>query len=82
LNVGILHYNTGKTEDATKYAMEALSICEQNPEGTEEIRIKCLKIIRKSRDLNLKYQRDLAAWKSLPLWKRIRTTKPEPPRGI
>jgi len=32
--------------------------------------------------LNLKYQRELAQWKALPWFKRMRTSKPEPPSGI
>lgn len=32
--------------------------------------------------LNIQYQRELAAWKALPWWKRLRVKKPEPPAGI
>jgi hypothetical protein len=32
--------------------------------------------------LNLEYQRDVARWNALPWLKRVRTKKPEPPRGI
>ncbi len=32
--------------------------------------------------LNFEYQRHLAAWQALPLWKRWFTKKPEPPAGI
>ncbi len=32
--------------------------------------------------LNIEYVRALAAWKALPLWKRLRTPKPTPPTGI
>ena len=32
--------------------------------------------------LNLEYQRRLADWKALSGWKRIRTKRPEPPKGI
>jgi hypothetical protein len=33
-------------------------------------------------ELNRVYQEELAQWKALPWIKRIRTKKPEPPRGI
>jgi hypothetical protein len=32
--------------------------------------------------LNLQYQQELARWKALPWWQRLRAKKPEPPRGI
>lgn len=32
--------------------------------------------------LNKQYQEELAKWKALPLWKRLKTKKPEPPKGI
>jgi WD40 repeat protein len=32
--------------------------------------------------LNIRYQKELAAWKALPFWKRLRTKKPEHPGGI
>ncbi len=32
--------------------------------------------------LNIEYQRALARWNALPFWKRLTTTKPEPPAGI
>ena len=31
---------------------------------------------------NIAHQLALAAWRALPLWKRLRVKKPEPPRGI
>ena len=33
-------------------------------------------------EMNLEYQRELARWKALPWWKRVRTPRPKPPRGI
>jgi tetratricopeptide (TPR) repeat protein len=30
----------------------------------------------------LNYQKDLAAWKALPFWKRLGTKKPQPPEGM
>jgi hypothetical protein len=32
--------------------------------------------------LNIAYHKDLAAWQALPFWKRLRTKKPQPPKGI
>lgn len=32
--------------------------------------------------LNMQYQQELSRWKALPWWKRIRTPKPEAPKGI
>jgi hypothetical protein len=32
--------------------------------------------------LNLQYQEELARWKALSWWQRLRAKKPEPPRGI
>ena len=32
--------------------------------------------------LNIQYHEELRRWKALPLWKRLRTKKPEPPKGI
>ena len=31
--------------------------------------------------LNIEYQQALAQWKALPLWKRLRTNRPEPPKA-
>ncbi|HSB09187.1 MAG TPA: DUF4062 domain-containing protein [Blastocatellia bacterium] len=33
-------------------------------------------------ELNIRYQQDLARWKALPWWKRVRTKKPDRPTGI
>jgi tetratricopeptide (TPR) repeat protein len=33
-------------------------------------------------ELNIAYQHALSAWNALPMWKRLRTRKPEPPVGI
>jgi tetratricopeptide (TPR) repeat protein len=32
--------------------------------------------------LNIEYYRELSRWKALPLWKRLRTKRPLPPKGI
>jgi hypothetical protein len=32
--------------------------------------------------LNIEHQRALASWEALPWWRRLRTKKPEPPKGI
>ncbi len=33
-------------------------------------------------ELNLEYQQALATWQALPLWRRLRTKRPQPPPGI
>ena len=33
-------------------------------------------------EMNIAYQRALARWKALPLWKRMWSRMPAPPRGI
>ncbi len=37
---------------------------------------------KRAAQLNAEYQHQLATWQALPLWKRWRTKKPEPPEGI
>ena len=32
--------------------------------------------------LNIEYQRRLVEWKAMPVWRRLFTSRPEPPTGI
>ena len=37
---------------------------------------------KRAQQLNIEYQQKLAAWETLPWWKRWRTPEPKPPEGI
>jgi hypothetical protein len=36
----------------------------------------------KATELNKRFQKELAEWNALPWWKRIKTKRPEPPKGM